>query len=170
MNIIKRLSIHIVAITVVMVALSMTATPSVAGLFDYTQGKVAKPGSDLYALGREALDKGLGGISYFTDGEGHVVKVEAKAMANGDLRVATHHTDIPKETVALNQRQTLDTEKALRNLEALASQQPWVGGYAVLPHTAGSEAYKLGVTVESELRHREGGAYHNGRTQCCNGL
>jgi hypothetical protein len=170
MNIIKRFYVHILTVTAMMVALSMTAGPAVAGLFDFTQGKVAAPGTELHALGTQAIESGLGGISYFTDGEGRVVKVQAKEMGNGELRVSTDQAQIPQDYIAGSQSQTREAERTLNSLEELANQQPWVGGYAVLPHNEGVEAYKLGVTVESELQRRDLGAYHDNRTECCWGL
>jgi len=170
MNIIKRFYIHILSFAIVMMALTMAAGPAVAGVFDFTQGKVAAPGTELHALGSQALESGLGGISYFTNGEGLVVKVQAKEMTNGDLRVSVKETNIPEGYIAGTQNQTLEAERTLKSLETLANQQPWVGGYAVLPHNEGVEAYKLGVTVESELRRSGGDAYNDTRTDCCRGL
>ena len=169
MNTMKRLYAHVLTFAIVMMALTMTAGPAVAGIFDFTQGKVAVPGTELHALGSQALESGLDGISYFTNGEGRVVKVQAKEMTNGDLRVSVKETHIPKGYIAGTQNHALEAERTLKSLEALADKQPWVGGYAVLPHNAGVEAYKLGVTVESELR-RDAGAYNDDRTECCWGL
>lgn len=151
MNTIKKMYVHLLSFAVVMVALSMTAGPAVAGLFDFTQGRIAAPGSELHELGTEALDAGLGGVSYFTNGEGRVVEVRAKEMANGDLRVSIRKVHIPKNYVADTRDLTDEAESTWNNLEKLAGEQPWVGGYAVLPHNEGVEAYKFGVMVEKEF-------------------
>ncbi|WP_300673106.1 hypothetical protein [Desulfoluna sp.] len=150
MKTLKKFYIHGL-LAVVMVAFSMTATPAVAGFFDFTQGRVADPGSELHALGSQAIERGLGGISYFTNGEGRVVEVRAKEMINGDLRVSVRRVHIPENYVAETHDQTLEAERTWNSLESLAGQQPWVGGYAVLPHNAGVKAYKFGVMVENEL-------------------
>ena len=151
MKIIKKFYVHLLSIGVVMVALSMTTTPAIAGFFDFTQGRVAEPGTELHELGTQALENGLGGISYFTNGEGRIVEVRGKAMANGDLRVSVKRVFIPKNYVADTFDKTLEAERTLQELETLAGDQPWVGGYAVLPHNEGVKAYNLGVTVEREL-------------------
>lgn len=150
MKTVKRAYVH-VFFTAVIAAFVMAVTPAHAGLFDFTQGRVAAPGSDLHALGTEALDRGLGGVSYFTNGEGRVVEVRAKEMANGDLRVAVRRVHIPQNYVADTHDQTLEAERTWNSLATLSEQQPWVGGYAVLPHDEGVKAYKLGVMVENEF-------------------
>lgn len=166
MNIDKKNYFHVLSVTVLMVAFTMIAGPAVAGVFDFTHGKVASPGTELHALGVQALEEGLGGISYFTNGEGRVVKVQAKEMANGDLRVAMKEANIPQGAIAGNQNQAMEAERTLRNLETLAGQQPWVGGYAVLPHNEGVKAYQFGVMVEKE----RAGVYQDNRADCCRGL
>lgn len=154
----------------VMVALSITAVPSVAGVFDFTKGKVATPGTELHALGHQALEAGIGGIGYFTNGEGRVLQVRATEMANGDLRVFVKQVQIMRGDIAGTGRPSLDAERALKQLEALAGQQPWVGGYAVLPHHEGAEAYQTGVMVEAERRRGDIEAYTDKRAACCRGL
>jgi len=166
MNTVKKYFIHALFAAIIMVALNMNAGPAVAGVFDFTHGKIAAPGTELHALGVQALEDGLGGISYFTNGEGRVVKVQAKEMANGDLRVAMNEANIPQGAIAGNQHQAMEAERTLRNLETLAGQQPWVGGYAVLPHNEGVKAYQFGVMVETE----RAGAYQDNRADCCRGL
>lgn len=151
MNTIKKMYVHVLSFAVVMVAFSMTAGPAVAGLFDFTQGRIAAPGSELHELGTEALDAGLGGVSYFTNGEGRVVEVRAKEMASGDLRVSIRKVHIPKNYVADTRDLTDEAEATWNSLEQLAGEQPWVGGYAVLPHNEGVKAYKFGVMVETEF-------------------
>lgn len=166
MNTVKNYIIHAMFAAIVMVALHMNAGPAGAGVFDFTHGKIAAPGTELHALGVQALDEGLGGISYFTNGEGRVVKVQAKEMANGELRVAMKEATIPQGTIDGNKKQAVEADRTLRNLEALAGQQPWVGGYAVLPHNEGAKAYQFGVMVETE----RAGAYQDNRAECCRGL
>ena len=82
MKVIKRFYVHVLSLAVVMVALAMTSGTAVAGFFDFTQGRIAQPGTELHELGTEALRSGLGGISYFTNGEGRVVEIRAKKMAD----------------------------------------------------------------------------------------
>lgn len=151
MNILKRFFMHLLSVVVVLVALVMTAGPSVAGVFDFTYGRIAAPGTDLHALGSKAIQEGLGGISYFTNGEGRVVQVRAKEMANGDLRVSIRKVYIPENYVADTRDQTLEAERTYNRLEELAGENPWVGGYAVLPQNEGVKAYKFGVMVEQEF-------------------
>lgn len=153
MKIFKKLWNHLMVITVVMMALSMASSPAVAGFFDFAQGRVAAPGTELHALGIQALENGLGGISYFTNGEGRVVEVRSKKMGNGDLRVSIKRVYIPKNYIADTHDQTLEAERTWNNLENLAEEQPWVGGYAVLPHNEGVKAYKFGVMVETEFNN-----------------
>lgn len=155
MNTIKKFYAHLLSVAVIMVALTMTSAPAVAGFFDFTQGRVASPGTDLHALGSQALDTGLGGISYFTNGEGRVVEVRAKKMTNGDLRVTIKKVYIPQNYIAKTHDQTLEAERTWTSLENLADQQPWVGGYAVLPHNEGVKAYKIGVMVEREYTRND---------------
>ncbi|SCX80092.1 hypothetical protein [Desulfoluna spongiiphila] len=150
MKTMKKAYLHVVFAAVV-AAFVMAAAPAQAGIFDFTQGRVAVPGTELHELGTEALDRGLGGISYFTNGEGRVVEVRAKEMANGDLRVAVRRVHIPKNYVADTHDQTLEAERTWQSLADLSEQQPWVGGYAVLPHNEGVKAYKFGVMVETEF-------------------
>jgi hypothetical protein len=150
MNTIRKFYVHGL-IALIMVAFSLTATPAIAGVFDFSQGRLAAPGSELYALGTEALESGLGGISYFTNGEGRVVEVRAREMTNGQLRVSIRRVHIPKKYIAKTHDQTLEAERTWNSLESLAGQQPWVGGYAVLPHNEGVKAYKFGVMVEQEF-------------------
>lgn len=140
------------AAAVVLLALTLTAGPATAGFFDFTRGQVAQPNTALHALGTQALNTGLGGVSYFTNGEGRVIEIRAKEMPNGDLRVTKKRVYIPKNYVAKTHAQSLEAERTWDRLQDLAGQQPWVGGYAVLPHHEGTKAYKLGVTVETELR------------------
>jgi len=151
MNTLKRCYIHFLSVAVVMVALAMTAGTGMAGVFDFTQGRVASPGTDLHALGSEAIEQGLGGISYFTNGEGRVVEVRAKEMTNGDLRVSIRKVHIPQNYVADTRDLTDEAERTYGRLEELAGENPWVGGYAVLPHNEGMKAYKFGVMVETEF-------------------
>ena len=155
MNTIKKIYVHVLSITVVMVALAMTADLAVAGAFDFTRGRVAAPGTELHALGTQALDTGLGGISYFTNGEGRVVEVRAKEMANGDLRVTIKKVYIPENYVARTHDQTLEADRTWKSLETFAGEQPWVGGYAVLPHNEGVKAYKFGIMVEREYNRND---------------
>ena len=155
MNTIKKFYAHVLSVAVVMVSLAMSAAPAVAGAFDFTQGRVAAPGTELHALGTQALDTGLGGISYFTNGEGRVVEVRAKEMANGDLRVTIKKVYIPENYIARTHDQTLEAERTWKSLETLAGQQPWVGGYAVLPHNEGVKAYKFGIMVEKEFTRND---------------
>ena len=143
---------HLFSAALVLLALALTASPATAGFFDFTQGQVAQPGTNLHAIGNQALNTGLGGISYFTNGEGRVIEVRAKEMPNGDLRVSQRRVYIPKNYVAKTHDQTLKAERIRNNLAELADQQPWVGGYAVLPQNEGAKAYKYGVMVETELR------------------
>jgi hypothetical protein len=170
MNVIKKIYVHVLTVAIVMVALSMNPGSAVAGVFDFTHGKVAAPGTELHALGNQALEEGLGGISYFTDGEGRVVKVHAKKMTNGDLRVSVKEANIPKHHTAINKQQSLEADRTLKSLETLAGQQPWVGGYAVLPHHEGAKAYQFGVMVESENRRGGARAYEDNRADCCRDL
>lgn len=149
---IKQFSTHLFAAAIMMVALTMTAGPATAGFFDFTRGQVAQPGTELHALGTQALTTGLGGVSYFTNGEGRVIEIRAKEMLNGDLRVTKKRVYIPKNYVAKTHDQSLEAERTWDRLQDLAGQQPWVGGYAVLPHHEGIKAYKFGVMVETELR------------------
>ena len=151
MNTVKKYFIHALFAAIVMVALNMNAGPAVAGVFDFTHGKIAAPGTELHALGVQALEDGLGGISYFTNGEGRVVKVQAKEMANGDLRVSIRKVHIPQNYVADTRDLTDEAERTYGRLEELAGENPWVGGYAVLPHNEGMKAYKFGVMVETEF-------------------
>mgnify|MGYP003572670299 CR=1 FL=1 len=151
MNTLKRFFTYFLPAAIVMLALVMTAVPAVAGVFDFTQGRVASPGTDLHALGTKAIDQGLGGVSYFTNGEGRVVEVRAKEMLNGDLRVTIRKVHIPKNYIADTHDQTLEAERTYDRLADLAGQNPWVGGYAVLPHNEGIKAYKFGVMVETEF-------------------
>lgn len=155
MNILKRFYTHFLPAAIVMLALLMTAAPAVAGFFDFTHGRVASPGTDLHALGTKAIEQGLGGISYFTNGEGRVVEVRAKVMASGDLRVSIRKVYIPQNYVAKTHDQTLEAERTWSRLEELAGQNPWVGGYAVLPHNEGVKAYKFGVMVETEFNRND---------------
>lgn len=155
MNTIKRFYVHVLSVAVVMVALTMTASPAVAGIFDFIQGRVAAPGTELHALGTQALDTGLGGISYFTNGEGRVVEVRAKEMVDGDLRVSIKKVYIPKNYIAKTHDQTLESERIWKSLESLSGQQPWVGGYAVLSHNEGVKAYKFGMMVEREFNRND---------------
>lgn len=155
MKTIKRLYIHAISIAAITMALFVTAGPVSAGFFDFTQGRVAQPGTELHALGTESLESGLGGVSYFTNGEGRVVEVRAKEMTNGDLRVSVRRVYIPKNYIADTHDQTLEAERTWNTLEELAGTQPWVGGYAVLPHNEGVKAYKYGVMVEDELRRND---------------
>ncbi|SCY70806.1 hypothetical protein [Desulfoluna spongiiphila] len=143
---------HLFAAALMLLALTVTAGPASAGFFDFTQGRVAQPDTDLHALGTQALNTGLGGISYFTNGEGRIIEVRAKEMPNGDLRVSQRRVYIPKNYVAKTHDQTLKAERIRNSLAELADQQPWVGGYAVLPQSEGAKAYKYGVMVETELR------------------
>ena len=170
MNTFKGIYVHIVTVTVVMVALNFSAGPAVAGLFDFTKGTVAQPGTELHDLGTQALTSGLDGISYFTNGEGNVMKVQAKEMTNGDLRVSVNKVHIPRDYVAENANQSMEAERTLKELDTLAEQQPWIGGYAVLPHNEGMKAYQTGVMVENEQRRSESGAYDNNRATCCWGF
>ncbi len=151
MKMIKKLSTHFMLIITMIFALSMVPAPAMAGFFDFAQGRVAAPGTELHALGTQALERGLRGISYFTNGEGRVVEVRSKEMANGDLRVSIKRVYIPKNYIATTHDQTLEAERTWNNLETLAGEQPWVGGYAVLPHNDGVKAYKFGVMVETEF-------------------
>lgn len=155
MNTLKRFYTHFLYVAIVAVALIMTAGPSIAGVFDFTEGRVAAPGTDLHALGTKALQQGLGGISYFTNGEGRVVEVRAKEMPNGELRVSIHKVFIPENYVARTHDQTIEAERTWNRLEELAGQQPWVGGYAVLPQNEGIKAYKFGVMVEKEFNRND---------------
>lgn len=151
MEFLKRFYTQFLFVAIVAMALSLAAGPAVAGIFDFAHGRVAAPGSDLYALGTRAIDEGLGGVSYFTNGEGRVVEVRAKEMINGDLRVSIRKVYIPKNYVADTHDRTLEAEQTYSRLEELAGQSPWVGGYAVLPHHEGVKAYKFGVMVETEF-------------------
>ena len=155
MKSIKRTYIHFLTVAALVLTLGMTAAPAQAGFFDFTQGRVAEPGTSLHALGDQALDKGLGGISYFTNGEGRVVKVREKKMPNGDLRVSSHKVYIPKNYIADTHDQTLEVEHAWDSLKNSVSRQPWVGGYAVLPHNLGTQAYEIGVRVETEFNRND---------------
>ena len=152
MNPIKTITRHFFTVAALVLTLSMTAIPANASFFDFFQGRVAEPGISLYALGNQTMDTGLGGISYFTNGEGRVVKVRAKKMPNGDLRVTTQRVYISPNYISKTHDQTLEAERVWNNLEKLASRQPWVGGYAMLPQDVGLQAYKIGVRVETELR------------------
>jgi len=136
---------------IVTVAITLAAGSAVAGIFDFAHGRVAAPGSDLHALGTEAIEEGLGGTSYFTNGEGRVVEVRAREMPNGELRVTVRRVYIPENYVAKTHDGTLEAERTYSRLEELAGESPWVGGYAVLPHNEGYEAYKFGVMVETEF-------------------
>lgn len=151
MKALKRCVTRFLAVALVVTAATLVAGPVSAGLFDFTYGRVAEPGSDLYALGNEALERGLGGTAYFTNGEGRVVEVRAKKMASGDLRVTKRRVFIPKNYVAKNHDETLEAEETYSRLEELAEESPWVGGYALLPQNEGYEAYKFGVMVETEF-------------------
>ncbi|VFQ42767.1 hypothetical protein [Desulfoluna butyratoxydans] len=166
----KGITFHIVTVTVVMVAFSFSSGPAVAGLFDFTKGTVAQPGTELHELGTQALMSGLDGISYFTNGEGNVMKVQAKEMSNGDLRVAVNKVHIPRDYVSENTEQVMEAEQTLKELDVLADKQPWIGGYAVLPHDEGVKAYQTGVMVENERRRSATGAYDNNRSDCCWGF
>lgn len=168
MKTLKKIYRYALCVALVMAALSITAVPSVAGVFDFTKGKVATPGTELHALGSQALEAGIDGIGYFTNGEGRVLQVQAKEMASGDLRVLVKQVQISRGDVAGTP--ALDAERALKQLEALAGQQPWVGGYAVLPHHEGAKAYQTGVMVEAERRRGDVGAYTDNRADCCRGL
>lgn len=170
MNIIKKIYFHVLTAAIVMMALSMNPGPAMAGVFDFTHGKVAAPGTELHALGSQALEDGLGGISYFTNGEGSVMKVSAKKMSNGDLRVSIKETNIPQNSMAWDQQQVMEAERTLNSLDTLAGEQPWVGGYAVLPHNEGVKAYQFGVMVEKERRSQDSRTYHDNRADCCRGL
>jgi len=149
---IKHFSTHLFVLTLLLLALTLTAGPATAGFFDFTQGRVAQPGTELHALGSHALKTGLGGISYFTNGEGRVVEIRAKKMVNGNLRVSSRRVYIPKNYIAKTHDQTLEADRTWKRLENLADRQPWVGGYAVLPQNEGIKAYKYGVMVETELK------------------
>ncbi|VVS94112.1 hypothetical protein [Desulfoluna spongiiphila] len=151
MNSMKRCVVRFLPAAMVILAVTLAAGPAAAGLFDFTHGRIAAPGSDLYALGTEAIEQGLGGTSYFTNGEGRVVEVRAKEMASGDLRVTVRRVHIPKNYVADTHDGTLEAERTYTRLEELAEESPWVGGYAVLPHNEGYDAYKFGVMVETEF-------------------
>jgi len=151
MNILKRCVGRLLIAAMVMMAVILAAGPAAAGVFDFTHGRIASPGSDLYALGAEAIEQGLGGTSYFTNGEGRVVEVRAKEMPSGDLRVTIRRVHIPKNYVAKTHDGTLEAERTYSRLEELAEESPWIGGYAVLPHNEGYEAYKFGVMVETEF-------------------
>lgn len=154
MNTMKRFSAYMLYVAIVMMALIMTVGPA-AAVIDITDGEVAEPGSELHALGSKALEEGLGGICYFTNGEGQVLKVQAEEMENGDLNVAVAESNIPRGLTAKTQDQTAEAERIFKDLETLASQQPWVGGYAVLPHSEGAKAYEFGVMVEQEMSQGE---------------
>lgn len=155
MKTIKKMYAHLLTLVAVTATIALTSVTSSAGIFDFTQGQVAAPGTELHALGSQALDNGLGGIGYFTNGEGRVVEVRAKKMANGELRVSIHKVYIPQNYVARTHDQTLEAERTWNRLEVLAGQQPWVGGYAVLPQNEGVKAYRFGVMVEKEFNRND---------------
>jgi hypothetical protein len=152
---IKTMTLHFLTVAALVLTLGMTAIPANASFVDFFQGRVAEPGTSLYALGNQALATGLGGISYVTNGEGRVVKVRAKKMPNGDLRVTSQRVYIPLNYISKTQDQTLESERVWNSLGRLASRQPWVGGYAVLPQDVGLQAYEIGVRVETELRRND---------------
>jgi len=169
MNTMKKLYAR-VAFVAVVAAFTLSAAPVHAGLFDFAQGRVAAPGTELHELGTQALTSGLDGVSYFTNGEGGVMKVRAMEMTNGDLRVSVKKVHIPKDYVAATQPQAMEAELTLKELDTLADQQPWIGGYAVLPHNEGMKAYQTGVMVENEHRRSKTSAYNNNRSECCWGF
>ena len=149
---IKYFSKHLFATTLLLMALVIMTSPVNAGFFDFMQGQVAQPGTELHAQGTQALNTGLGGVSYFTNGKGRIIEIQAKIMPNGDLRVTSRRVYIPKNYIARTHDQTLEAENTWNQLQDLANQQPWVGGYAVLPQSVGIKAYKYGVMVETELK------------------
>jgi hypothetical protein len=150
MNSMIKMYGKVLSVVIVMMALIMICAPVNAGTIGFTEGEVAAPGTELHELGTKAIEEGLGGISYFANGEGQVLKVQAEEMDNGDLRVTVKETMIPKGYVSKTQSQTLEAERILTDLETLTDKQPRVGEYAVLPHNEGMKAYEFGVMVEKE--------------------
>ena len=135
----------------VLLALSLFATHASASFFDFISGRVAAPGSELHALGVTMLNQNDGEATHFTNGKGRVLKVWAKRVEDGTLRVTVQRVYIPKNYIAESHNGTLKAEELYNRLSQTSNENTNIGEYHLLPAEIGNEAYRYGEMVAKAL-------------------
>lgn len=135
-------------VTMMVLALFTFTSPASASGFDFLFGRKAATGTELHALGTKAIEHNGGGATYFTNGKGRVLEVQARQTKGGILRVSVNRTYIPKNYNSSRAAQTLC--QRLRLL-AEATEAVKVGEYTMIDEINGWEAYHYGDMVAKNL-------------------
>ncbi|WP_300670981.1 hypothetical protein [Desulfoluna sp.] len=142
---------RIVSTLLVLCAITLCSTQASAGMMDFMFGRVAHEGSELYDLAMVSLNQNGGETTYFTNGEGRILDVQAKKCTDGRVRASVQRVFIPKNYVAGSLDGTLAIEATCSRLHELAQQGEKVGEYTLIPATEGAEAFSCGEAIALAL-------------------
>ncbi len=142
---------RIVSTLMVLFALTLFSTQASAGVMDFTFGPVAHEGTQLHELAMASLNQNGGDTTYFTNGEGRILDVQAKKCDDGRVRASVQRVYIPRNYIAGSLDGTQAIEATYDNLHELAQQGEKVGEYTMIPASVGSDAFSCGASIAMAL-------------------
>jgi len=149
----KRTNTHtrIVSTLLVLCAITLFSTQASAGMMDFMFGRVAHEGSELYELAMVSLNQNGGEATYFTNGEGRILDVQAKKCDDGRVRASVQRVYIPKNYIAGSHDGTRAIEATYTRLHELAQQGEKIGEYTLIPASEGAKAFSRGASIAMAL-------------------
>ncbi|VVS95617.1 hypothetical protein [Desulfoluna spongiiphila] len=148
MNLITEYKRPLYTAALLLLALFTFISPASASGLDFLFGRKAAPGTELHALGTQAMEHNGGEATYFTNGKGRVLEVRARHTKEGFLRVSVNRTYIPE-----NYDGSRTAESLYHRLARLAGADGAVkaGRYTLIDDKNGWEAYRYGDMVAKAL-------------------
>ena len=142
---------RIVSTLMVLFALTLFSTQASAGVMDFMFGQVAHEGTEIHELAMISLNQNGGADTYFTNGEGRILDVQAKKCDDGRVRASVQRVYIPQNYIAGSHDGTKAIEATYTQLHELAQQGDKVGEYTMVPASVGADAYSCGASIAMAL-------------------
>lgn len=149
----KRAAIYspIVSTLLMLCAITVFSTQASAGMMDFMFGQVAQKGTQIHELAMVSLNENGGSATYFTNGEGRILNVQAKKCDDGRIRTFVQRVYIPKNYIAGTHEGTMAVEATCNRLHDLAQKGEKIGEYTLISATEGSEAFSFGTSIALAL-------------------
>ncbi len=149
----KRAAIYspIISTLLVLFAITVFSTQASAGMMDFVFGQVAQKGTQMHELAVVSLNENGGEATYFTNGEGRILNVQAKKCDDGRIRASVQRVYIPKNYIAATQAGTKAIVATCYRLHDLAQHGEKIGEYTLIPAAEGSKAFSCGASIALAL-------------------
>lgn len=143
--------IRIASTVMLLVALTLFSTGASASVRDFVFGQVAHEGTELHALAITSLEQNGGSNTYFTNGKGRILDVQAKKCDDGRIRASVQRVYIPQNYISGSYDGTKAIEATYTQLHELAEQGDKVGEYTMVPTVIGANAFSCGASIAMAL-------------------